>query len=52
MSQSLAEFDWPQMQSGKTSHECPGYNIKQSYYSLALELWGMWNTSSLPSLPG
>ena len=34
--------------------DCPGYDIKQSDgdVSVMLELWEMWNTSSLPSLPG
>ena len=31
------------------SHDCHGYNNKQS---LMLELWGMWSTPSFPSLPG
>ena len=35
-------------------HKCPGYDTKQSdgEASVMLELWGMWNTPSLPSLPG
>ena len=35
-------------------HECPGYDTKQSdgEASVMLELWGMWNTPSLPLLPG
>ena len=44
------------LQRGKTPHsnECPGYNTKQSDGEslVILELWGMWNTSSLASLPG
>ena len=32
---------------------CPEYDIKQSDGEApALELWGMWSTSSLPLLPG
>ena len=33
--------------------ECPGYDTKQSdgEASVILELWGMWNTPLLPSLP-
>ena len=33
--------------------ECPGYDAKQSdvEFPVRLELWGMQNTSSLPSLP-
>ena len=36
-----------------TLSECPGYNTKQSdgQVPVILELWGMWSTSSLPSLP-
>ena len=35
-------------------NECPGYDTKQSdsEVSVILELWGMQNTPSLPSLPG
>ena len=35
-------------------NECPGYDNKQSdnEVSVILELWGMKNTPSLPSLPG
>ena len=33
---------------------CPWYDIKQSdsEVPVMLELWGMWSTPSLPSLPG
>ena len=36
------------------SNGCPGYDTKQSdsEASVMLELWGMWSTSSLTSLPG
>ena len=36
------------------SNECPGYDTKQSHGDVPamLELWGMWSTPSLPSLPG
>ena len=41
---------------GKTPppNECPGYDTKQSDGEVPamLELWGMWSTPSLPSLPG
>ena len=35
-------------------HECPGYDIKQSAGEAMMmqELWGMWSTPLLPSLPG
>ena len=35
-------------------NRCPGYETKQSdgEASVMLELWGMWSTPSLPSLPG
>ena len=34
--------------------ECPGYDTKQSDDEVPamLELWGMWSTPLLPSLPG
>ena len=34
-------------------NECPGYDTKQSdgEVPVMLELWGMWSTLSLPSLP-
>ena len=34
-------------------HEHPGYDTKQSdgEVPVMLDLWGMWSTSSLPSLP-
>ena len=37
-----------------TPNECPGYDTKQSDGEVpaVLELWGMWSTPSLPSLPG
>ena len=37
-----------------TTTECPGYDTKQSdgVVPVMLELWGMWRTPSLPSLPG
>ena len=36
------------------SSECHGYDTKQSddVVLVMQELWGMWSTSSLPSLPG
>ena len=36
------------------SNECPGYDTKQSdgEVLVILELWGMWKTPSLQSLPG
>ena len=39
--------------SSPPRNECPGYNTKQSDGDIPvmLELWGMWNTPSLPSLP-
>ena len=43
------------LQMGKTPspNECPGYDTKQSDgEALVLEFWGMWSSSSLPSLPG
>ena len=44
------------MQRGKTSppNECPGYDTKQSDGEIPAmqELWGMWSTPLLPSLPG
>ena len=34
-------------------NECPGYDTKLfEGEALILELWGMWSTPSLPSLPG
>ena len=35
-------------------NKCPGYDTKQSdgEVPVMLELWGMWSTPSLPSLPG
>ena len=35
-------------------NECPGFNTKQSDAEAPaiLELWEMWSTLSLPSLPG
>ena len=35
-------------------NECPGYDTKQSDGEVPamLELWGMWSTPSLSSLPG
>ena len=38
----------------KKNNECPGYDNKQSNGEgpAMLELWGMQNTTSLPSLPG
>ena len=35
-------------------YECPGYDTKQSdgEVPVMLEVWGMWSTPSLPSLPG
>ena len=35
-------------------NECPGYDTKLSdgEAPIMLELWGMWCTSLLPSLPG
>ena len=35
-------------------NECPDYNTKQSDgdVPVMLELWGIWSTLSLPSLPG
>ena len=35
-------------------NECSGYDTKQSNgeVPVMMELWGMWSTSSLPSLPG
>ena len=35
-------------------NECSGYDTKQSDGDILvmLELWGMWSTLSLPSLPG
>ena len=40
--------------SDPTPNECPVYDTKQSDGEVPaiLELWGMWNTPSLPSLPG
>ena len=37
-----------------TPNECPGFDTKQSdgEAPVMLELWGMWSTSSLPSLIG
>ena len=36
------------------TNECPGYDTKQSdsEVPVMLELWGMWNTCSLPLPPG
>ena len=45
----------PRLYSGvPSSNECLGYDIKQSddETPVMLELWGMWHTPSLPSLPG
>ena len=35
-------------------NECPGYDTKQydCEVPVMLELWGIWNTPSLPLLPG
>ena len=37
-----------------TPNKCPVYDSKISddEAPVELELWGIWNTSSLPSLPG
>ncbi len=37
-----------------SSHECPGYDTKQSdsEVPVMLELWEMWHNPSLPLLPG
>ena len=37
-----------------TPNKCPRYETKQSdgEVPIMLELWGMWNTPLLPSLPG
>ena len=43
------------LQKGKTPpNKCPGYDSKQSdgKAPVMLELWGMWCTHSLLSLPG
>ena len=43
------------LQRGKSPlNECPGYDIKQcnGEFPVMLELWGMWSTPLLPSLPG
>ena len=42
------------LQMVKNSNECPGYDTKQSdgEVPVILELWGMQNTPSLPSLSG
>ena len=35
------------------SNNCPGYDTKHSNVETSvLKLWGMWNTPSLPLLPG
>ena len=36
------------------SNECPVYDTKQfdGEAPVMLQLWGMWSTASLPSLPG
>ena len=36
------------------TNECPGYDTKQTdgENTVMLELWGMWSTPSLQSLPG
>ena len=36
-----------------TPNKCPGYDTKRSdgEVLVTLELWGMWSTTSLPSLP-
>ena len=33
-------------------NKCPGYDTKQFEVPMMLELWGMWSSPSLPSLPG
>ena len=40
--------------SADPANKCLGYDIKQSdgEVPVMLELWGMWSTPSLPSLPG
>ena len=42
------------LQRGKTPHECPEYDTKQSdgEVPVKLGLWGMRNTPSLPLLSG
>ena len=43
------------LQRGKTpTNQYPGYDTKQSDGEVpaVLELWGIWSTPSLPSLPG
>ena len=36
-----------------STNECPRYNTKQSDDKApVVELWGMWNTSSFPLIPG
>ena len=43
------------LQRGKINlNVCPGYDTNQSdgKAPVILELWGIWSTPSLPSLPG
>ena len=50
----VANFTYLPLQRGKTSHECPVYDTKQSdgEIPVMLGLWGMRSTPSLPLLPG
>ena len=46
---------WPSTVEGQDSpNKCPRYNTKSSNGEapVMLELWVMWSTPSLPSLPG
>ena len=43
---------WAVEYSDSTSNEGPGYDTKQSEVPEILELWQMWSTPSLLSLPG
>ena len=49
-----AQSAWAVEYTNCFSAECPGYDTKQSDGEVPamLELWGMWSTLSLPSLPG
>ena len=50
----LSNTSTASLQRDNPTNQCPGYDIKQSYgeVPVMLELWRMWSTSSLPSLPG
>ena len=54
MNVGLLNILFAQSARGVEYTECPGYDTKQSDGEVpaVLELWGIWSTPSLSSLPG